>query len=85
MFWRSLFSRPILWIFTLLGFAFNVLLLNAISSTVAPSLLIDHESGPAVDHIAFWAAGWPIMGMWPPHAIRQRLPPCKVPGWDMTI
>lgn len=58
MFWRSLFSRPILWIFTLLGFAFNVLLLNAISSTVAPSLLIDHESGPAVDHIAFWAAGW---------------------------
>lgn len=58
MFWRSLFSRPILWIFTLLRFAFNVLLLNAISSTVAPSLLIDHESGPAVDHIAFWAAGW---------------------------
>lgn len=55
---RFIFSRPILWIFTLLALVFNILLLNAVSYTMAPSLLIDHDSGPAVDHIAFWAAGW---------------------------
>ncbi len=55
---RFLFSRTTLWMFALLTLIFNILLLNVISSAVAPSLLIKHDSGLAVDHIAFWAAGW---------------------------
>lgn len=55
---RILFSRPVIWLFTLSALLFNVLLLNAVSRAMAPSLLVDHDSGPAVDHIAFWAAGW---------------------------
>lgn len=55
---RLMLSRSVLWIITLSGFAFNILLLISISRNMAPSLLIDHDSGPAVDHIAFWAAGW---------------------------
>lgn len=55
---RFLFSRTMLWIFTLLALMFNILLLNVISGAMAPSLLIEHDSGLAVDHIAFWAAGW---------------------------
>ena len=54
---RLLFSRPAVWLFVLLTLSFNMLMLNAISATVAPSILIEHDSGLAVDHIAFWAAG----------------------------
>ncbi len=57
MFLRFLVSRSFLWIVTLSALMCNILLLSSISRQTAPSLLIDHDSGPAVDHIAFWAAG----------------------------
>lgn len=37
--------------------ALNVIVLAQVSSEVAPSISVDHTDGPAVDHIAFWAAG----------------------------
>lgn len=54
---QTLFSRPAIWIYTLLILVVNIVVLIAISRVVAPSLLIEHDSGLAVDHIAFWAAG----------------------------
>ena len=55
---RTLFSRLAIWLYTLLLLSLNILILIAISRGLAPSLLIEHDSGPAIDHIAFWAAGW---------------------------
>lgn len=49
--------RSLIWLFSLCMLALNVTVLAQVSGEAAPSIGIQHTEGPAVDHIAFWAAG----------------------------